>query len=77
MLTFRANECRTVLLGSNRDACHAELLERNGFHAQRVGNAGGKLSKLACSVAGERAGEEVANFGRLGLEQHGQRAFSS
>jgi hypothetical protein len=31
------------------------------------------LSELACAVAGERAGEEVANFGGLGLEQHGQR----
>ena len=46
---------RTVLPGSNRDACHAEL-----------------LGELAGAVAGERSGEEVANFGGLGLEQHGQ-----
>jgi hypothetical protein len=30
------------------------------------------LGELAGAIARERAGKEVANFGGLGLEQHGQ-----
>jgi len=39
---------------------------RHAGHAELLG-------ELMGAIAGERAGEEVAHFGGLGLEQHGQR----